>query len=400
MKILGLVVEYNPFHYGHLYQLERAKELVKPSATIAVMSGNFTQRGEPALVDKWARAEMAVTAGIDLVLELPVMWATQSAPGFATGALHLLTLAGATDICFGSELGQIDTLEAVSDILLEEPFLYRQTLHKALKLGHSFATAQGLALQAACPQTDPALCKQPNNTLAIEYLIAIKKFGLPIKAHTIRRIGSYHSLLPTETMLSATAIRQQVLSGHTAQGMPKAAASILQQRIDAGQGPVNWQQLAPYLFYHLRSQTQIAEHQWPEAGEGLGERLWLAARQTNDWEKLLRSVKTRRFPLTRLQRLCTYVLLGLTPTQIEKVDITQPPPYLRVLALNTASLTIRKLLKTSQLPVIYSAADVAPTDTRLVECLQQDIKATDIYTLAWQRGSQSGLDFTHRLVTR
>ncbi len=400
MKILGLVVEYNPFHLGHLYHLQEAKRLIRPDATIAVMSGSFTQRGEPALIDKWARAEMALTAGVDLVLELPVAWATQSAPNFAAGAVRLLAAAGATDICFGSEIGQLLPLEAIADLLLEQPPIYRQTLQSALRQGHSFAMAQGEAVATALPHIDPELFKEPNNTLGIMYLLAIKQHRLPVRAHTIKRLGSYHSRDLAAPLPSATAIRQQVLEKHTVEGMPPATKSILAQHIQKGQGPVSWQHLAPFLFYRLRSHCREEMSTWPEGGEGLGERLWLAARQTNSWEELLRLTKTRRFPLTRLQRLATYILLGLNRDRLEKVDTQQPPPYLRVLALNTSANVIRQRLKESPLPVVYAASRAPANNQRLRASLELDIHATDIYTLAWRQNSQSGLDYTHPIVTR
>ena len=147
LSILGIIAEYNPLHSGHLYHLQTAKKLLRPEATIAVMSGSFTQRGEPALIDKWSRAQMALAAGIDLVIELPIAWATSSAPNFAAGATRLLAAAGATDICFGSELGQIEPLRQIASILLQEPALYRSALKSSLKKGNSFAQAQGEALK-------------------------------------------------------------------------------------------------------------------------------------------------------------------------------------------------------------------------------------------------------------
>lgn len=400
MRILGLIVEYNPFHLGHLYHLQQAQQKIQPAATIAVMSGSFMQRGQPAVVDKWARAQMALAAGVDLVLELPTAWATQSAPNFAAGSVRLLAAAGATDICFGSERGQLFQLESIAGLLLAEPPVYQQALTDALGHGHSFATAQGMAIAAALPHIDAELFKQPNNTLAIMYLLAIMKYQLPLTAHTIKRIGAYHSDNPAEPLPSATAIRQQMLANKEVNGMPTESRDILQQRITKGQGPVSWQDLAPYLFYHLRCQSREDMTRWPEASEGLGERLWLAARRTNAWDELMHEVKTRRFPLTRLQRLATYILLNLGQERLDKIDVDLAPPYLRVLALNTASDEIRGLLKTSKLPVIYGAATAPTTDARLYQCLQLDIQATDIYTLAWQNGSQSGLDFTQQLVTR
>lgn len=400
MKILGLIVEYNPFHLGHLYHLKQAQAMLKPAATIAVMSGSFTQRGEPAIIDKWARAQMALTSGVDLVLELPVAWATQSALNFATGAVRLLAAAGVTDICFGSEIGDLAPLQEMADVLLEEPPRYRQALQKALRQGHSFAVAQGKALAQCLPDIEPESFAQPNNTLAVMYLLAIKKFQLSIRAHTIKRLGAYHSLDPMAPLPSATAIRQQVLEGQPIAGMPEAAKTILAQRIQKGQGPVTWHRLAPYLFYRLRSQSRADMERWPDAGEGLGDRFWLAARQTNKWEELLSMAKTRRFPLTRLQRLATYILLNLDRGRLARIDLELPPPYLRVLALNTSSVEVRMLLKNSQLPVIYGAHTASAADCRLGECLQLDVQATDIHSLAWEKNSRSGLDYTHPIVTR
>lgn len=399
MKILGLIVEYNPFHLGHLYHLQQAQQKLKPAATIAVMSGSFTQRGEPAIVDKWARAQMALAAGIDLVLELPVAWATQSAPNFAAGAVRLLAAAGATDICFGSEIGNLAPLQTIADLLLEEPPSYQQALQNALRQGHSFAVAQGHALAESLPNINPEVFKQPNNTLGIMYLLAMKQYHLSMQAHTIKRVGSYHSLDTAAPLPSATAIRQQVLKGHPLEGMPSAAQSILAQQIQRGQGPVTWKHFAPLLFYQLRNQTRADMDTWPESGEGLGDRLWLAARQTNHWEELLRMTKTRRFPLTRLQRVATYILLGLNRDRLARINLELAPPYLRVLALNTGSCEARRLLRESQLPVIYAARTAPSTEPRLCECLQMDIRATDIYTLAWEKNSRSGLDYTHPVIT-
>src|SRR5690554_1386498 len=151
MRVLGVIVEYNPFHLGHQHHLTEAKRLTSPEATVAVMSGCFTQRGEPAITDKWTRAKMALQQGIDLVVELPVAWAVRSAPYFADGATRLLSGLGATDICFGSESGDLHPLEEVARLLLQEPRQYRQTLKASLGAGMSFAAAQDRALRVSAP---------------------------------------------------------------------------------------------------------------------------------------------------------------------------------------------------------------------------------------------------------
>lgn len=400
LSILGIIAEYNPLHSGHLYHLQTAKKLIRPEATIAVMSGSFTQRGEPALIDKWSRAQMALAAGIDLVVELPTAWATSSAPNFAAGATRLLAAAGATDICFGSELGQIEPLQQIASILLQEPALYRSALKSSLKKGNSFAQAQGEALEASLGHPYAAIFQEPNNTLAVHYLRSIMQNDLPLLAHTIKRLGSYHDTAASEDLLSASAIRRLVIAGHAPCGMPEYALAILREQIAAKHGPVSWHDLAPLLFYRFRLLKKEAAD-YPEAGEGLGERLWQAARITNNWDELMEISKTRRFPQTRIQRVLTYVLLDISRTRLALIDIERTPPYLRVLGLNAASTPIRDLLKHSQLPVVYAAA-TAPKKAarRLQRCLELDIQATDVHTLSWQKDSRAGLDFVHPIVIR
>lgn len=400
MAILGLVVEYNPFHLGHLYQLRAAKDLLQPRATVAAITGNFTQRGEPAIVDKWTRAQMALAQGVDLIIEIPVAWATASASTFAAGAMHLLAAAGATDIHFGSEAGRLPPLMAIANTLLTEPPLYRRALKGALGQGHSFAAAQGFALRAADQSLDAAIFKEPNNTLGIEYLRAIKEHNLPLRAHTIRRTTSYHSLDTSSPVLAATAIRRNLFAGGSSKGMPAQALAQIQKSFKAGRGPIAWEQLAPALFYRLRSLPMNAYAQWPGANEGLGLRLYKMARRAESWQQLMQMVKTRRFPLTRIQRLCTHVLLGLDRAKLNALNVEMAPPYLRVLALNTGNAALRAALKKSSLPVIFSPKAAPAQGKRLQLCQALDIYASDIYVLAWSKPGPAGLDYTTALITR
>lgn len=399
MRILGIVVEYNPFHYGHLHHLLQSQQITKPAATVAVMSGCFTQRGEPALVDKWIRAQMALENGVDLVVELPVAWAIRSAAYFAEGAVRLLAALGVTDICFGSESGNREALKRAATVLLDESPLFQQVLRAALAEGVSFASAQDQALQAVDPSTPKGLFALPNDTLGIHYILAIMKHQLSITPHTILRRSSYHSSDPNSPIPSAKAVRFAVQEGKAPFGMPSAAAHLLNQAIAADHAPIFWRQFEQPLIYRLRQLEKQQILEFPDAGDGLGERVWRAARRTNVLDELLTLVKTKRFALTRLQRLLTYVLLDLRQGDLELIADSQAPPYVRVLAMNTQNMAIRELLRQAKLPVIFGAGTSEAKDPRVKHCLMVDTAATDCYSLAWKQGSRSGLDWTTPVVT-
>lgn len=213
MGILGIIVEYNPFHNGHLYHLQTSKELTKCDYTIAVMSGNFVQRGEPAIVDKWKRTQMALKAGIDLVIELPVVYATSTAENFAYGAVKLLDSLKIVDcFSFGSEKGDLNELTKIAEILLEEPIYYRKALKEYLKSGITFAKARELALQKVINNNEiEKILQTSNNILAIEYLKSLKKIGSSITPFTIKRKGSlYTSLELKGEFASASSIRKHI----------------------------------------------------------------------------------------------------------------------------------------------------------------------------------------------
>ena len=258
-RVLGLITEYNPFHNGHLYHLEKSKELCSADYVVCVMSGNFIQRGEPAIVNKWARAEMAVLAGADLVLELPVVYAMASAEFFAYAAIKTLDSIGITDcICFGSESGEIETLDKIAEILCKEPPLFRTLLKEHLAEGKSFPVSRQSALikyMACSGQIETAgdigfILEQSNNILGIEYLKALKKLGSKIKPYTIKRIDNeYGAQNLTGRISSATSIRKQFESNScawngtdfdsdVAQTMPSSSLNILKKEFGSGRGPV------------------------------------------------------------------------------------------------------------------------------------------------------------------
>ena len=221
MKVLGIISEYNPFHLGHLYHLSESKRLVNPDYTIAIMSGNFTQRGEAALVDKWLRTEIAIRCGIDLVIELPVIYASQTAELFAYGGIQLLNHTGLTSyISFGSEIGSLEPLDIISDILVKEDDIFKGFLKTNLNKGLSYPSARQAAIEEYLYQKGEKaeqvkklvdVLSGSNSILAIEYLKALKRTNSKIQAVTIRRISAdYNSLQIQKGKSSATAIRKEI----------------------------------------------------------------------------------------------------------------------------------------------------------------------------------------------
>jgi predicted nucleotidyltransferase len=217
MKTIGIVAEYNPFHNGHLYQLQASRGQTGADCAVVVMSGNYTQRGEPAIVDKWARAEMALHSGADLVIELPVAYAMGSAEYFAYGAVKLLDSLNAVNmICFGSEAGSIEKLSAAAAILADEPESYKSYLKDYLSKGLSFPAARQKAISSYCKNTYgkddlSSLLKSPNNILGIEYLKALRRLKSNIVPMTIERVGNeYNQAELTGKMSSATSIRKTI----------------------------------------------------------------------------------------------------------------------------------------------------------------------------------------------
>ena len=252
MKTIGIVAEYNPFHNGHLYQLQASRQQAGAECAVVVMSGNYTQRGEPAIVDKWARAEMALHSGADLVIELPVAYAMGSAEYFAYGAVKLLDSLGAIDmICFGSEAGSIDNLSAAARILADEPENYRSYLKEFLSEGISFPAARQKAISLYAKSIYgkdhlSSLLKSPNNILGIEYLKALLRLKSNIIPMTIERIGSnYNSAELSGNMSSATSIRK-ILNDNgwdnarelLANTIPKCSADIMDRQFEDGKGPI------------------------------------------------------------------------------------------------------------------------------------------------------------------
>lgn len=411
MQAVGIIAEYNPFHNGHKWHADKAREISGCSFVIAVMSGNFVQRGEPAIFDKWQRAEMAIKSGIDLVIELPVVYAVRSAQYFAAGGIRLLNSLGiVSHVCFGAEHDDLKTLSEIAQITDSRQI--QQTLHDNLKTGSTYAAALGKALQQQCDISND-LITSPNNILAIEYLRAIKNLApslmpLPVK----RQHAGYHDTGITAPFASATAIRQALLEklqidDEMSTVIPPASQKVIAEALRIWRGPVNLQAFSNIVLAKIRTANIQYLEELPDVSEGLQYKISDSALNATNIDELLSMIKSKRYTRTRLQRIIIHALFGLTKSQLVTFDKCGPL-YARVLAFNQKGRTILKYISQSAaIPIITkttrflnskqrSGNDLTPLQTMLA----YDTLASDIYVLGMPAShwSSGGWDFRHSPV--
>jgi predicted nucleotidyltransferase len=417
MKVLGIIAEYNPFHNGHMYHLNRSLELINPDYTIAVMSGHFTQRGEAAVIDKWERAEMALRNGIDVVLELPASYSSQTAELFAYGGIQILNHTGlVTHVSFGSEIGQIEPLAEIARVLSEEPPSFKVLLKQYLNQGLSFpqarykAVVQHASKRCALNFSEnqwEKIINSSNSILAIEYLKALYRTNSSIKPFTVPRIGaSYNAQEITGEISSATAIRNELLGQRCwdkiAHTMPEISFKILKYAIDSGKGPVTNQALEQLLLGTIRRTPLHEIKSWMDVDEGLENRIKECAMQAATLEEFMMLTKTKRYVYTRLQRILIHALLGLTKEKINWFRSSGGPQYLRILGFSKRAMPLLKQLKkAAKVPIVTKAARYHHRLKTPVarEMFNIDVLATDLYSLGipqahYRRGNR---DFTEEI---
>ena len=407
-KVWGIVGEYNPFHNGHLYHLEESKKMTSSNYTVAIISGNFTQRGSTAIIDKWSRAEMAIKNGVDLVIELPVLYATSSAENFADGAIKILDSLKVVDyISFGAETSDIDILNNFADILYKEPLKYRSFLTHELKKGISFPKARENALLMYLNGNRKFInvLSSPNNILGIEYIKALKKHKSNIKPVSIARFETgYNDVTYSGNIASATAIRNIVKNGGfdaLRKLLPNSSYSVLIDNIKQGHIVPDLSVFEKQIIYNLRSMYPEEIAELAEVSEGLEHSLKNAADSCNNLEDLLNKIKSKRYTSTRLQRILLYSLLKITKKDTDLSKRTMP--YIRVLGLNKrGKFLISEIAKAnSKLEIVTSVKKFVDktTNKNMKSMIEKDIWATDVYTLGYQFDSSSNLDFTKKLLT-
>ena len=403
--ILGIVSEYNPFHNGHLMHLQKSKELTHTDFTIAVMSGNFVQRGDTSIVDKWTKAEMALKSGVDLVIELPTLYAISSAENFADGAIKILNSLGIVDyVSFGSEIGEITPLDDVASVLYKEPKEFSSLITRQLRSGLSYPKARELAIQMyfGSSQKYTDVLENPNNILGIEYLKSLKRLKSPITPITLKRkYSDYNSNDIKSGIASATAIRTMLQKGKNIHYVvPYETYELLEEKKKYGQIIPSLSIFSKEIIYTLRKMTLSEIAALPDVSEGLENKIKSAANTSNNLEELILKIKSKRYTQSRIQRILLYALLN-----ISEKDITiskKQMPYIRVLGFNKNGKKIISAIanQNPKLQIIVSVKKFMEnnTDKHLHTMISKDIFATNVYTLGYEYNSIANLDYTHKVV--
>lgn len=381
MKAVGIVVEYNPFHNGHLFHLEQARKVANADVVIAVMSGPFLQRGEPALLPKWTRAKMALHAGVDLVLELPYQFAVQHANRFAFGAVSILAHAGCESLCFGSEAGTIHSFYNTYHFLKKNEKDFQQTVKLHLDRGVNYPTALSLAFAEIQPPQGAVDLSQPNNILGFQYVKAILDEQLPIEPFTITRTGAnYHDdSFTSTTIASATSIRKTLFSvnGDTQTILPfvpSTTAQLLDEYIGQFEQLHQWENYWPYLKFRLLQASPEELRTIYEVEEGLENRIIRSALHADSFQHFIEQLKTKRYTWTRLQRICIHILTNTKKSEMEKRMNTTS--YIRLLGMNENGRNyLNKWKSHLDIPLISTISTFQKEDITL------DVRAARIYAL-------------------
>lgn len=394
MKVVGLVAEYNPFHNGHLYHIKRAKEITGADHVLVIMSGNYVQRGAPAMLPKHVRTEMALRAGASAVIELPVCFSLGSAEYFAAGAVSLLDQLGCIDaVCFGSECADTAILERVADITLSEPEEYKAALRAALKKGASFPLARQTALEA-CLSTASfadisvgAVLSQPNNILGIEYIKALKLIKSNIEVFTVRRAGSgYHDEKLSGNLSSASAIRK-LLSRSSLSGfltplkgqVPPFCLSLLKDTCGV-RYPVLSNDFSLILKYRLLTETPASLARYMDVTEDLANRICNLTDALITFDQFCERLKTRDMTYTRISRCLFHILLNITTEDMLTYKKKGYCQYARLLGFRKDCVSLlSRIKKSTQIPLVTKLTQTAAPSAAGRRMLSQDITASNLY---------------------
>ncbi len=384
MKTAVIISEYNPFHRGHQWQIDRLRQMGY-SHIVAIMSGCFVQRGTPAIFHKHDRARMALLGGADLVIELPLPYACATAQRFAFGGVALADALGCTDaLCFGSECGDISLLNAAVDAL-ESPNL-KPLLDKYLAQGITFAKARTLAVVELTSPEIAALLEEPNNTLGIEYMLQLRQLHSDLEPVTIpRKSVSHHASSARDGFSSASHIRQLLLDGQQEEAsvlVPNECSDFLHT-------------LSPVCSHdrivlsRLRTLSKEDLSRLPDCSEGIENRLYQAIRDSLSLEEIWNKTKSKRYSHARIRRLCMNAFLGVKDGLHQQL-----PPYLRILGFNEKGRDVLALArKQARIPVSGSLADLARTSNCADAFAHLEAQSVDLYNLFETNLKPCGEDF-------
>ncbi len=390
---LCIISEYNPFHFGHLYHLNESISQTNADFKVAIISGNFVQRGEPSIINKWEKAKVALSTGFDLVVELPTLYAISSAENFANGSVKIANQIGSDYISFGTESGDLKKLKDLSSLINKNEKEYIANVKEKIAEGFSYPKSQELVIDKMFGDEFLGVCK-PNNILGLEYLKSLNAISSKIIPITVKRDFEKSSSSDVRALLRTSGFKIENLKDK----IPDFSYEILAENIDNGNAVLSLKAFEKEIIYILRTIDNEKLKNIPDVPENMLSNLKKVACSTNSLDELITTLKNKSITQARIQRILLYILLGITKSDMElSKRIT---PYVRVLGMSENG---KKILSdiSKDINVITSVKTFEKNcdDSDFLRMLEIDKKATDIYTLAYSKNSVANLDYTMRIQT-
>lgn len=387
-NVLTVIAEYNPIHFGHLYQLEESIKMINPKYKVAIISGNFVQRGEPSMLNKWEKAKIALHYGFDLVIELPTVYAISSAENFASGAVKIASQIGTTHLSFGTEIGDIERLKEFSELVDSTPE-FMEKVKEYIAKGFSYPKSQELVIEELFWDEFKGICT-PNNILGLEYLRAIDKFTPDITPITVKRNNNY---------VSSSKIRELIRSYEAIdEYVPDFAQDVLEENQNNGTVVYSLKEFEKEIIYNIRRMSFADFDNVPDVSENMIKKIKKAASICNSIDDLILEIKNKSITQARIQRILLYILLGITKNDmsISKNVI----PYIRVLGMSKDGKQLLSSVSNKNHDIVTSVKSYEGrcNNSALRSLLDIDKFATDVYTLSYEKNSKANLDYTSRVI--
>lgn len=390
---LCIISEYNPFHFGHLYHLNESISQTDTDFKVAIISGNFVQRGEPSIINKWEKAKVALSAGFDLVLELPTLYAISSAENFASGSIKIADQIGSNYISFGTESGDLEKLKKLSSLINKNEKEYITNVKEKIAEGFSYPKSQELVIDKMFGNEFLGVCK-PNNILGLEYLKSLNAISSNITPITVKRDLDKSSSSDVRALLRTSGFKIEDLKN----SIPDFSYEVLAENIENGNAVLSLKAFEKEIIYILRTIDNENLKNIPDVPENMLSNLKKIACSTNSLDELITALKNKSITQARIQRILLYILLGITKSDMElSKRIT---PYVRVLGMSeNGKKILSNISKDINVITSVKAFEKTCDDSDLLRMLEIDKKATDIYTLAYIKDSVANLDYTTRIQT-
>lgn len=390
---LCIISEYNPFHFGHLYHLNESISQTDTDFKVAIISGNFVQRGEPSIINKWEKAKVALSAGFDLVLELPTLYAISSAENFASGSIKIADQIGSNYISFGTESGDLEKLKKLSSLINKNEKEYITNVKEKIAEGFSYPKSQELVIDKMFGNEFLGVCK-PNNILGLEYLKSLNAISSNITPITVKRDLDKSSSSDIRAWLRTSGFKIEDLKN----SIPDFSYEVLTENIENGNAVLSLKAFEKEIIYILRTIDNEKLKNIPDVPENMLSNLKKIACSTNSLDELITALKNKSITQARIQRILLYILLGITKSDMElSKRIT---PYVRVLGMSeNGKKILSNISKDINVITSVKAFEKTCDDSDLLRMLEIDKKATDIYTLAYIKDSVANLDYTTRIQT-